>query len=131
MSEGRQYLDYYHITLHPMYTGADAGFSKESFTDKQALHNFQVVTEQDKRCPNLKFQKCRFKMVQVYHRGLLCRATGAPKLINSDLFLEKRATVPIKTQGVQRSSSGKMSTFRNEGDFFTNTLQLSLNVSLE
>ena len=37
--------------------------------------------------------------------------TGAPKLINSDLFLEKRATVPIKTQGVQRSSSGKMSTF--------------------
>ena len=38
-------------------------------------------------------------------------ATGAPKLINSDLFLEKRATVPIKTQGVQRSSSGKMSTF--------------------
>ena len=33
--------------------------------------------------------------------------TGAPKLINSDLFLEKRATVPIKTQGVQRSSSGK------------------------
>ena len=27
--------------------------------------------------------------------------TGAPKLINSDLFLEKRATVPIKTQGVQ------------------------------
>ena len=39
------------------------------------------------------------------------RTTGAPKLINSDLFLEKRATVPIKTQGVQRSSSGKMSTF--------------------
>ena len=38
-------------------------------------------------------------------------STGAPKLINSDLFLEKRATVPIKTQGVQRSSSGKMSTF--------------------
>ena len=37
--------------------------------------------------------------------------TGAPKLINSDLFLEKRATVPIKTQAVQRSSSGKMSTF--------------------
>ena len=37
--------------------------------------------------------------------------TGATKLINSDLFLEKRATVPIKTQGVQRSSSGKMSTF--------------------
>ena len=37
--------------------------------------------------------------------------TGAPKLINSDLFLEKRATVPIKTQGVQRSSYGKMSTF--------------------
>ena len=37
--------------------------------------------------------------------------TGAPKLINSDLFLGKRATVPIKTQGVQRSSSGKMSTF--------------------
>ena len=36
--------------------------------------------------------------------------TGAPKLI-SDLFLEKRATVPIKTQGVQRSSSGKISTF--------------------
>ena len=28
-------------------------------------------------------------------------STGAPKLINSDLFLEKRATVPIKTQGVQ------------------------------
>ena len=27
--------------------------------------------------------------------------TGAPKLINSDLFLEKCATVPIKTQGVQ------------------------------
>ena len=25
-------------------------------------------------------------------------ATGAPKLINSDLFLEKRATVPIKTR---------------------------------
>ena len=41
----------------------------------------------------------------------LCTCTGAPKLINSDLFLEKRATVPIKTQGVQRSSSGKMSTF--------------------
>ena len=40
-----------------------------------------------------------------------CASTGAPKLINSDLFLEKRATVPIKTQGVQRSSSGKMSTF--------------------
>ena len=39
------------------------------------------------------------------------QCTGAPKLINSDLFLEKRATVPIKTQGVQRSSSGKMSTF--------------------
>ena len=39
------------------------------------------------------------------------QTTGAPKLINSDLFLEKRATVPIKTQGVQRSSSGKMSTF--------------------
>ena len=39
------------------------------------------------------------------------KTTGAPKLINSDLFLEKRATVPIKTQGVQRSSSGKMSTF--------------------
>ena len=37
--------------------------------------------------------------------------TGAPKLINSDLFLEKRATVPIKTQGVQRLSSAKMSTF--------------------
>ena len=37
--------------------------------------------------------------------------TGAPKLINSDLFLEKRATVPIKTQVVQRSSSGKMSMF--------------------
>ena len=42
---------------------------------------------------------------------LVSWATGAPKLINSDLFLEKRATVPIKTQGVQRSSSGKMSTF--------------------
>ena len=41
----------------------------------------------------------------------LTQTTGAPKLINSDLFLEKRATVPIKTQGVQRSSSGKMSTF--------------------
>ena len=41
----------------------------------------------------------------------LYQSTGAPKLINSDLFLEKRATVPIKTQGVQRSSSGKMSTF--------------------
>ena len=41
----------------------------------------------------------------------LCEITGAPKLINSDLFLEKHATVPIKTQGVQRSSSGKMSTF--------------------
>ena len=41
----------------------------------------------------------------------VCCITGAPKLINSDLFLEKRATVPIKTQGVQRSSSGKMSTF--------------------
>ena len=41
----------------------------------------------------------------------LCLSTGALKLINSDLFLEKRATVPIKTQGVQRSSSGKMSTF--------------------
>ena len=38
-------------------------------------------------------------------------STGAPKLMYSDLFLEKRATVPIKTQGVQRSSSGKMSTF--------------------
>ena len=37
--------------------------------------------------------------------------TGAPKLIHSDLFLEKRAAVPIKTQGVQRLSSGKMSTF--------------------
>ena len=42
---------------------------------------------------------------------LVNTGTGAPKLINSDLFLEKRATVPIKTQGVQRSSSGKMSTF--------------------
>ena len=42
---------------------------------------------------------------------ILSETTGAPKLINSDLFLEKRATVPIKTQGVQRSSSGKMSTF--------------------
>ena len=31
----------------------------------------------------------------------LSHITGAPKLINSDLFLEKRATVPIKTQGVQ------------------------------
>ena len=37
--------------------------------------------------------------------------TGAPKLINSDLFLEKHATVPIKTQGVQRSSSGKIPRF--------------------
>ena len=45
----------------------------------------------------------------IYYRLLV--TTGAPKLINSDLFLEKRATVPIKTQGVQRSSSGKMSTF--------------------
>ena len=43
--------------------------------------------------------------------AILVPITGAPKLINSDLFLEKRATVPIKTQGVQRSSSGKMSTF--------------------
>ena len=41
--------------------------------------------------------------VCIVHRS----TTGAPKLINSDLFLEKRATVPIKTQGVQRSSSGK------------------------
>ena len=40
----------------------------------------------------------------------LSSCTGAPKLINSDVFLEKRATVPLKTQGVQRSSSGKMST---------------------
>ena len=43
--------------------------------------------------------------------GKVCHSTCAPKLINSDFFLEKRATVPIKTQGVQRSSSGKMSTF--------------------
>ena len=41
----------------------------------------------------------------------LYETTGAPKLINSDLFLEKRATVPIKTKAVQRMSSGKMSTF--------------------
>ena len=47
----------------------------------------------------------------VNRMGFVCASTGAPKLINSDLFLEKRATVPIKTQGVQRSSSGKMSTF--------------------
>ena len=31
--------------------------------------------------------------------------TGAPKLLNSDLFLKKkRTTVPIKSQGVQRST---------------------------
>ena len=33
--------------------------------------------------------------------------TGAPKLINSDLFLEKRATVPIKTSPVARFSRNK------------------------
>ena len=51
------------------------------------------------------------KIFLVLCQMVLDCATGAPKLINSDLFLEKRATVPIKTQGVQRSSSGKMSTF--------------------
>ena len=47
----------------------------------------------------------------LHFRTFVDISTGAPKLINSDLFLEKCATVPIKTQGVQRSSSGKMSTF--------------------
>ena len=33
-------------------------------------------------------------------------STGAPKLVNSYSFVRKRATVHIKSQGVQRSSSG-------------------------
>ena len=36
------------------------------------------------------------KEIQIYPgKGGL--TTGAPKLVNSDLFLEKRATVPIQT----------------------------------
>ena len=51
------------------------------------------------------------RSTNLINKSFLACTTGAPKLINIDLFLEKRATVPIKTQGVQRSSSGKMSTF--------------------
>ena len=53
----------------------------------------------------------KFYLTYLKQLKLTTCTTGAPKLINSDLFLEKRATVPIKTQGVQRSNSGKMSTF--------------------
>ena len=68
---------------------------------------------------NVKHQLCvnttfRIKLLKLSDTNVptnVSPTTGAPKLINSDLFLEKRATVPIKTQGVQRLSSGKMSTF--------------------
>ena len=39
----------------------------------------------------------------------LYSCTGAPKLINSDLFLEKCATVPIKTGTVAHFSRNKSS----------------------
>ena len=89
--------------------------SEDNFVLKQQEHPYSGISMDEWSAAN-----CRL-MSHLIHSGelstedidyyLAYSTTGAPKLINSDLFLEKRATVPIKTQGVKRSSSGKMSTF--------------------